>query len=286
MPQPSITRRYPVATYLLLAYGIAWGAVLALVAPTGLPGRSDQIARLFPLVLLAMLAGPSLSGLLMTALLEGQAGLRALGARLVRWRIGRQWYLPLLIAPLLLASVLAVLTAIAPAFRPAILTSGDPLAVLLIAGVVGLAAGIGEEIGWTGFALPRLLVRWRPLTAGLALGSVWAFWHLLADYWGGVESFGVWYWPHFLQWVVALTAFRVLMAWVYAQTSSLLLAVLMHASFTSGQALLGPIGVTPAQGVLWYALFAAGLWLVVAAVVAAGGLGRPAGRAGVVAPAD
>jgi hypothetical protein len=67
MNRMGFVRRHPVATYFALASGIAWGGILLVVAPTGIPGRAADIARLAPLVFLVMLAGPGLSSLALTA---------------------------------------------------------------------------------------------------------------------------------------------------------------------------------------------------------------------------
>lgn len=135
----------------------------------------------------------------------------------------------------------------------------------------GLAAGFFEELGWTGFALPKMQLRHSALAAALMLGVTWAMWHFLADFWGGFDACGTLYLPHFLLWVVALTAYRVLITWVYNNSGSLLLAMLMHASFTGSQAILGPSAAPASESVRWYAVFAAALWVVVAIVATAYG---------------
>jgi membrane protease YdiL (CAAX protease family) len=132
---------------------------------------------------------------------------------------------------------------------------------------VGPGAGFAEELGWTGFALPRLQRSCGWLVAGLVAGVVWGLWHLLPDYWGNADAWGLLYGPRFLLWCgVAFVAYRVLIAWVYQHTESLLLAQLMQAGFTGGQALLMP-AVTPSlSGMAWYAAFAAALVLLASGV--------------------
>lgn len=77
------------------------------------------------------------------------------------------------------------------------------------------------------------------------------------------------YWlPFFLAFIAILTAIRVLIVWVYSNTNSVLLAQLMHASSTGFLVILGPAHVSPAQEALWYAVYAAVLWMVVALVIA------------------
>ena len=65
----------------------------------------------------------------------------------------------------------------------------------------------------------------------------------------------------------ALTAYRVLMTWVYANTQSLLLAMLMHASYTGWLLVLYP-STSFKQGLVWQTAFATSLWVVVAVVIA------------------
>jgi uncharacterized protein len=158
-----------------------------------------------------------------------------------------------------------------------LLATPDKGMVIGFALAVGLGAGYLEDLGWTGFALPRLLHRSGWLTAGLLLGSVWGLWHLLADYWGNADTWGPLYAPRFLLWCGAsFTAYRILIAWAYSHTNSLLLAQLMHAGFTGGQVLLAPVLAPSARGLVWYAAFAGALWLIVGVVAAVERAGRPA----------
>src|SRR5262249_17983924 len=80
------------------------------------------------------------------------------------------------------------------------------------------------------------------------------------------------YWlPFFLAFVALVTAMRILIAWVYANTASVLLAQLMHASSTGSLVVLGSAHTSPAQEALWYAVYAAVLWVVVVLVTASYG---------------
>src|SRR5690348_16558698 len=109
MKRTNIVQRHPVVTDFALAFGIAWGGILLVVTPTGLPGRAADISQLVPLVFLAMIAGPSIASLILTGLVNGKAGYRDLIARLTCWRVGIRWYGALLIAPLLLIAILGSL---------------------------------------------------------------------------------------------------------------------------------------------------------------------------------
>jgi len=258
--------RRELRAYFALAFGIAWTSVLLLATTTGLPAPANAPPGNRLLVFGAMLAGPSMAGLGLTALFEGRQGLRALAQRLGHWRIGARWYATVAFVPAILLIVLAALSRISSSFVPGLLTSSSPAGTIVFALVAGLGAGLFEEIGWTGFATPRLLARLGWLRAGATLGIIWAVWHGLADYWGGATYGSLWA-PHMMEWIVALTAFRILMTWAYHHTGSLLLAVLLHAGSTGAQALLWPAHATPPSELLWYGLFAASLWATVAVVV-------------------
>ena len=250
--------RHPLLGYAVLCFAISWGSILCLLAATGF-----DLSPLQPLqaglIFLAILAGPSASGLILTAVLDGRTGLRRLGSALLRWKLHPRWYaMALLTAPVLLLAILWPLDAAgAPAFAPRFQS--------VLFGV-GLAAGGLEEIGWTGFATPRLLARRRTGMAGLLLGLIWAFWHLLADFRYNFEAMGT-AWPleFAIVYIATLTPYRMLMTWLYSHTNSLLLAILMHASYTGWLLVLFP-ATSLTQSLSWQTAFALLLWLAVVVV--------------------
>lgn len=113
------------------------------------------------------------------------------------------------------------------------------------------------------------------------MGVLWGAWHGLADLWGNAVTYGG-LWPLRISlWVVALTAYRVVIAWVYDNTGSLLLAQLTHASFVFGQAVFEPTTSSPENYLLWYGLFAGVLWVLVGFLWARGDVSRtPSGGMG------
>ncbi|MFB6106484.1 MAG: lysostaphin resistance A-like protein [Halobacteriaceae archaeon] len=292
MRATELLARRPVSSYVLLVFLVAWGAVVAVVGPASLAAGETPSARHLLPVFAAMLLGPALAGLLLTALTAGRPGVVALWDRQRRWRVPLRWYaVAVLTTPALLLCTLGPLSVASPAFVPAAVASDDVLSVLGPALAVGLFAGLFEEVGWTGFALPTLRARYGLLTAGVALGVVWGAWHGLADYWGNAVLFGDLWTVRIALWISALTAYRVLIAWVYEHTRSLLLAQVMHASFTGSQGALVP-DLSPAGYLGWYALFAVALWAVVLVVAwsrrtrgSRGALG-PISRAGTADAAD
>jgi membrane protease YdiL (CAAX protease family) len=126
--------------------------------------------------MLAWLAGPSVASIVLTGLVDGRAGYRDLLARFLRWRVGALWYaVALLLAPLLtLTTALLLVVALRSTnFLRAMLTTHDPLGLLLPGMVAELVAGFCEELGWTGFVIPRLRLPHSIVTTALLLGVVW-----------------------------------------------------------------------------------------------------------------
>jgi len=154
----TFAERHPLAVYFVLVFAISWGGLLwAAGGAAGFPVAPDRVDALLPGMVLSVLAGPSVAGILLTVLADGRAGLRALHDRLLRWRVGARWYVwALLTAPLLMGGLLLALSLSSAVFRPGIVTSSEPGDYLRFGLAVGLAAGFFEELGWTGYALPRL----------------------------------------------------------------------------------------------------------------------------------
>ena len=257
MTPSSWLRRHPLPGYFALCFGISWGGILIVLAATGF-----KFTALRPLetglIFALMLLGPSASGLILTAVLDGWAGLHRLGSGLMRWKLSVRWYtIALLTAPLFLLAILWPLGSFAaPAFAPRFQWA--------LFGA-GLLAGSFEEIGWTGFATPLLLARQR--MAGLLLGLVWGFWHLLVDFRYNFKAMGmIWPLEFAIVYLATLTPYRILMTWAYMNTRSVLLAVLMHASYTGWLLVLFPATALP-QSLSWQTAFAIMLWLAAGLVL-------------------
>ena len=85
----AFVKGHPLLTYFALVFAISWGGVLIVVGPGGLPAANkEQFETLFPIAILAMVAGPSVAGILLTGLVYGKAGLREFLSRLLKWRVG------------------------------------------------------------------------------------------------------------------------------------------------------------------------------------------------------
>src|SRR5688572_6640988 len=130
--------RHPVPTYFALTFAISWGGLLAVGGLDGMSGTTWQSDPRLPFLVVAMLAGPSIAGLLLTALVSGRAGLRKLLSRLLRWRVEPRWYaVALLTAPVVFITVHSALSFALPDAFAALL---DALDVDQI-DVIGLSAG-------------------------------------------------------------------------------------------------------------------------------------------------
>jgi len=127
-------KRHPVMSYYAMVFVISWGGMLLVVGlgPGGIPATKEQVGALMPFMLLALFAGPSVAGLMMTGLVYGREGFRNLLVRMTRWRIGARWYaLALLTAPLLVTTTLLALSLTSPEFLPGIFTSDDKVTLVL-----------------------------------------------------------------------------------------------------------------------------------------------------------
>jgi uncharacterized protein len=259
-----------VSMYFVLTFAISWGGVLLVAAPGGIPATRERFEILLPFAVLAMVAGPSVAGLLMTRIMHGRTGFRAFRSRLLRWRVSARWYaVALLTAPTLTVTVLLPLAAQAREFLPGVLSAADPTSVLLFGIAVAVAAGTFEELGWTGFATPELIRRHGVFTTGLMVGVPWGVWHLLPGFWGSGDSAGslsnALFVPSVVSALGVLPAYRVLMTWVYDHTQSLLVAMLMHASLTAATLIMQP-AITGLPLVISTLGLAAVLWVCVAVI--------------------
>src|SRR5262249_12803783 len=147
--------------------------------------NSSAIA-IFP----AMVVGVAAVGVLLTAAFCGRRGLRSLFRRMLRWKVSWYWYIAALLIPP--ACVLLVLKSLQLAVSPAFAPNLFPVGL-----AIGIAAGFFEEIGWSGYAYPRMVRQFGPLVGAIVLGILWGIWHLpVVDSLGAATPHGS-SWPEF-----------------------------------------------------------------------------------------
>ena len=254
-------KRHPLLTYFVLAYVLTWVFWIPMIflPHTSLWTTLEDVGNIMP----------SLVGILLTALFTGKSGVGELFRRLGRVRVPLLWYAVVLLFPFVLQLVaigvptLLGLTSMTFAF---------PVGAVLSAIIF---AGLGEELGWRGFALPRMQARKPAFAASLLLGILWGLWHLPLRIAMANTPVG------FIDSVLFLTAYSVLFAWVYNNTNgSLFLMVLFHAVFDIALLTILPTSNTLIVPVLTLVL----LWITVALVVVRAGAARLSRRS-TVAPA-
>ena len=213
-----------VALFFALTFVITWTCFIAagLLVPSSVR---------WPLLILGAFA-PSAVAVFLTAKNEGSGGAKALLARLGEWRVGFRWYCFALLYVAAIKLGVAVVLRIANGEWPQF-GSGYGPGIIITAIVAAIFGGpLGEEIGWRGYAPPRLSAKFGKARASVLLGMVWASWHIPVFFIPGMDQSG----QSLPVYILQVTALSVAMAWLYWHTKgSLLLAVLMHTAINQSK---------------------------------------------------
>jgi membrane protease YdiL (CAAX protease family) len=204
---------------------------------------------------------PSISALIVAWIIGGMPEIKHLLSGFARWKAGFFWYFAaafLILGPLAIALIYKAFGNPGPGILPSE-TTGSLLGTIIFS----LFSGpIAEELGWRGFALPRLQSKYNALISSLILGVIWTFWHLPFFYTTGATQMSIPF-PIYLVLVVAVTFY---LTWLYNNTrGSLIITFLGHASFNLTGFLTGVLRLMPAM--LFYMTSGPLLALVVIAIV-------------------
>jgi membrane protease YdiL (CAAX protease family) len=213
-----------------------------------IPGEAVPIVMVFV---------PALVALTLTAIIDGWSGVGVLLGTLAQWRVHPRWIviaLALGFVMRLAMSGVAALLGLIPAVQ---LRSWTPVQLALFAILLFIFA-IPEELGWRGYALPRMLARHSALVAGLMLGMLWGTLHLALHLSGMIHA-GL----PLLPVVLEVTGLSILGTWLYIRSGG---KVLLTSLFHAAQSFFVIVneGITQAQQ-LW---LMAGVYGVLALVVA------------------
>jgi membrane protease YdiL (CAAX protease family) len=227
----AFARRYQIPIFYALAFALSWlvwGSEIA------------EQRHLLPFALPDLLAyaGVGLAAFIAAGLADGRAGMLDLVRRMLRWRVGWNWYAAALAVPL------AVTLASAGIYRllggdvalGRLVSTQDALVYFALALPVFL---LSEEVAWRGFALPRLEARYSALAASLIVGVLWGIWHTPLFFMATAAQSNAPY----LVFVFSTVAQSILFAWVYNNSGgSVLVVALLH---TVTNTVMAYVGVGP-----------------------------------------
>jgi uncharacterized protein len=226
----AFAKGHPLVLFFALAFAFSWVAWAPAVVLSRGPSEPQTLAAL--LHLLGGL-GPMLSAFVVTALAGGSAGVRELLGRVFRWRVGVGWWVVAVLGTPILFLLGAVVCRLLFGGWPEIGEFGrsEEFAFLgllpyWLANIVFF--GFGEEVGWRGFALPRLQTgRRSALVAALILSLFWAAWHVpLFSFAMGLKSMGL---AAIAGWFFSIVTGSILLAWLYNSTGgSILIVAIFH----------------------------------------------------------
>ena len=241
-------RRRDLPLYFVLAFLLSWW-------PWPLVAVNPDSSPMVPF-------GPLLAAVIAAALTGGLRELRQLFTRLGRWPSSPRWYLIALLIPVLITGLAAGLTVALGGTPTGLPSRPDTGAVIATFVSTLVLVGLFEEVGWRGYALPRLQQKMAGLRAALLLGVIWALWHLpllMSD-------------PNrqrpVIPFVILVVAQSVVLSWLYNSTrASLPLVIVSHATIDTVARFVLPQFIGSDYQLIWWCQ--AALWTGLALLVAA-----------------
>jgi membrane protease YdiL (CAAX protease family) len=214
-----------VVTFFSLTYAVSWGCFVAAAALQRAASAGSDLPALATVLLYIGTFAPSLVALALTARSNGHNGVTAVLDRVFQAQVPVRWYAFAVGYMPAVKLTVALLHRVAFGAWPRF---GDtPWYLIVGAIVVSTPVQAGEEIGWRGYALPRLAARLGFAGGSVLLGIIWAVWHVPLFFIPGLDNYG----QSLAMFLVGGTALSVAMAWLYMRTAgSLLLTMLMHSA--------------------------------------------------------
>ena len=271
-------KRFSVPLFFLLTYAWSWGCWLFVArildiykfvlqgVPTILTVSAIPIYIRIGFAIAALLGtfGPAISAIGLTAAIGGKVALREFLGRIVKWRVGIRYYLAaFLIPPAMLILRLGLILLLGGKFQTYI----SPYSFLVGLGIFinfFIRAGGQEELGFRGFAQPKLQEKFSPAITSLIIGVLWFFWHLPLYLWvPGATQYG----QSLIFGLLAQICFCFTFTWIYNRTQSILMPMLLHATINFIHSLV-VVSVSGSRSdlIFWIAMivpyFVLGVWLV------------------------
>ena len=257
----TLIKRHPLVSYFALAMIISWLIELPLIAM-----RQGWVDWDIPFSIHYLTSfGPMLAALIVTALASGTAGLRELWSRITKWRVDWRYAAFAILSPVVIFALCMPVVRLVSGEWPNLRLLGQtnylPYLGVWVLPLWLITFGFGEEIGWRGFALPRLQKTMSVTKATLVLGSFWILWHVPTffyhDTYQGMD------WIILPGFVFGVLCGAVLFTWLYNGTGgSVLMVAIWHGLFdllTASKAGQDIIPIAMSAGVIVWALVVANI---------------------------
>ncbi len=217
----------PLPIFFTLTFFINWGMALLFIYPLNFIYQMRSFDSLVGVLCYLFVGlqsfGPTFAAVLTLWYSEGKEGLKTFGKRLIKFKVKYYWYLLVFFMPIVVYSIPIMIN----------LIFGNPYNLsyfdvslwgidfsVIITNI--LFAGLAEEPGWRGFAVPKMNEKYRPIVSGIVIGVIWAVWHLLQYVYGGRP------WETFPQFIFTVTIISCIYVWIYQKTESIPIMIIFH----------------------------------------------------------
>jgi uncharacterized protein len=244
---PSWVQRRPLVAFFAIAFVGTWALTIPLALSSVLNLFTLPEVAFVLLFILSIYLGPFLGGLIVTRATGGKEGMHRLLKRILLWRVRGRWYLAAIFSNLLIWLVAFSIPLNGAPLRTLIASPQLLVTIFLPWLLQGIfIPSIGEEVGWKGFAFPRLQAQYGPILGTLILGAMQGLWHLPILFTPLLGPFSL---EVFITFMLTVISGVFLYNWVFNNAlGSVWIAILMHASSNAASRLLEEL--IPAQLVL------------------------------------
>lgn len=245
--------------FFIIAYLFTW----IINVPLALSSHGLIPMTLNPNLLWVASYGPLISALILTTS-KGDSIKRFLVDNL-KPRVPPRWFLFALFSSGAIGAFSVYLSSFIKGTAPDFMWAPGLQAFPLIFVIVFIVGGpLGEEYGWRGYALPRLVQKYGVFKANLVLGALWGLWHLPLFFTSGSVQSEI----PFLGYMAQAMGTTFIYTWMYRQTGSIFLSMVFHSAGNSFAALIPflPLQVTGGT-LLTFSIFLAILWVVAGVII-------------------
>lgn len=260
----NIVKKYPIFSYYTIAFGWTWTIVFFLIF-SGNANNLDSPSLFFIIGGIISGIAPSMAAIIVTRISEGKEGVEKLISRIKKSSSFKFYWLSFAIVP-----IVTILTTIISNFTIRSYSLNIVVPMIIMGLVWPLFSSFGEELGWRGYILPKMLTKYSALKAGIILGTIWEIWHLPMHY-IAYKDYGIYMIPAFLViGFINIILQSVIMTNIFVRSNgNLKLMIIYHYTITSSSIIVGALfkTVSTPRLVVYEAIVSVSLFFIMALIL-------------------